>query len=61
MSGKTGQRSTARKPENVRSKRAKTDGAFGKETDEQVVSGDANRNVDKGARKVRTGEAGSGA
>jgi hypothetical protein len=51
MSGKTGQRQTGRKPSEVRRKSAKTDGAFGKEQGEQVVSGDQARNRDKATKK----------
>jgi len=54
MSGKTGRRPTGRKPESVRRQSSKTDGAFGKETAEQVTAGDSNRNIDKGARGIRT-------
>ena len=54
MSGKMGKRSTGRKPDSVRRQSAKTTGAFGKETDAQVTSGDTNRNIDKGARTTRT-------
>jgi len=60
MSGKTGRRSTGRKPDTVRRRNAKTDGAFGKETANQVVS-EPNRNVDKGAEKMRRGRTASGA
>ena len=59
MSGKTGRRSTGRKPDSVRRQSSKTTGAFGKETGEQVVTGDTNRNTDRTARKSRT--SGSGA
>jgi len=51
MSGKSGRRETGRKPTTVRRQSAKTDGAFGKETDQQLVTGDARRNVDKAVRK----------
>jgi len=54
MSGKMGKRSTGRKPDTVRRQSAKTDGAFGKETLDQVATGDANRNEDKAVRKKRT-------
>lgn len=54
MSGKMGSRATGRKPETVRRQSAKTTGAFGKETDAQVVSGDANQNMDKAARPKTT-------
>jgi hypothetical protein len=57
MSGKTGKRLTGRKPDTVRRRGAKTDGAFGKETAEQIVEGAEEQNVDKGARKIRTGGA----
>jgi len=49
-----GKRSTGRKPDTVRRQSAKTDGAFGKETLDQVATGDANRNEDKAVRKKRT-------
>jgi hypothetical protein len=58
MSGKTGRRPTGRKPESAPRQNAKTTGAFGKETSEQVSAGDANRNVDKSTRK--SGRSGSG-
>jgi hypothetical protein len=60
MSGKTGRRPTGRKPASVRRQSAKTAGAFGKETSEQVITGDASRNTDRGARDSRKGRAGSG-
>jgi hypothetical protein len=50
MSGKTGSRPTGRKPESVRRQSSKTTGAFGKEKKSLVVTGDATRNVDNGAR-----------
>jgi hypothetical protein len=53
MSGKTGKRTTGRKPDTVRRQSAKTDGAFGKETDAQVTAGDSNRNVKKSVRRTR--------
>jgi len=53
MSGKTGKRSTGRKPDTVRRQSAKTDGAFGKETMDQVTSGASDRNLDKAARPSR--------
>jgi hypothetical protein len=49
MSGKTGRR----KPDSVRERSSKADGAFGKETIEQVIESDVERNVDKGSRKIR--------
>ncbi len=56
MSGETGRRVTGRKPENARRQNAKTDGAFGKEGDEQVKTGTTSRNVDKSVDKaVRRG------
>jgi hypothetical protein len=55
MSGKMGERSTGKKPDSVRRKSAKTTGAFGKETEKQVVTGDANRNRDKATRTGRSG------
>jgi hypothetical protein len=55
MSGKTGQRSTGRKPASVRRQSAKTTGAFGKETDQQVTTGDANRNRDKATQTKNSG------
>lgn len=60
MSGKTGRRPTGRKPDTVRRQSSKTTGAFGKEKDEQVTTGDVNRNTDKGARDKRISQAGSG-
>ncbi len=51
MSGKMGKRITGRKPDTVRRQSAKTDGAFGKETEAQVNSGDSNRNEDKSVRR----------
>jgi hypothetical protein len=51
MAGKSGKRVTAKKPENTRRQSAKTDGAFGKETDQHVTSGDSNRNLDESVRK----------
>jgi len=61
MSGKMGSRSTGRKPDTVRRQSAKTTGAFGKETDAQVVSGDANQNLDKVARAKITRQKRTGA
>ena len=61
MSGKMGQRPTGRKPTTVRRQSSKTTGASGKEQDNQVVSGDANRNMDKATRRRTTGSAGGGA
>jgi len=61
MSGKMGRRETGRKPATVRRQSAKTTGAFGKEKDAQVVSGETNQNVDKATRRSRTGGAGGGA
>jgi len=60
MSGKMGQRSTGKKPATVRRQSAKTAGASGKETGDQVTSGDANRNMDKASRPSRVGKAGGG-
>jgi len=60
MSGKTGRRPTGHKPESVRRKSAKTTGAFGKETSEQVVGGEVSQNIDKPARRTRTRSSGSG-
>lgn len=57
MSGKMGKRLTGRKPDTVRRQIGKTDGAFGKENADWVVDGAENRNIDKGARKLRTGGA----
>lgn len=60
MSGKTGRRVTGRKPVNARRQNVKTDGAFGKEGDDQVKTGTTSRNVDKAVdRAVRRGVAGS--
>jgi hypothetical protein len=53
MSGKTGSRPTGRKPAGVRRQSGKTGGAFGKETREQVTSGDFARNPAKAARRPR--------
>ena len=53
MSGKTGQRATGRKPSEPRRLGVKTDGAFGKEHDDRVVSGDQARNVDKAVKRTR--------
>jgi len=60
MSGKSGRRPTGKKPDSVRRQSSKTTGAFGKETAEQVSTGDANRNIDKATRKSRTAPAASG-
>jgi len=60
MSGKTGSRPTGRKPESVERQSSKTSGASGKEKDDQVVSGDSNRNVDKGARDISKSREASG-
>jgi hypothetical protein len=54
MSGKTGRKPTGRKPLTVRRQNAKTDGAFGKETLDQIVVGDVEQNLDKAVRR-RTG------
>jgi len=55
MSAKMGKRLTARKPDTVRRQSAKTDGAFGKETADQVTSGNVNRNEDNAVKqKQRT-------
>ena len=59
MSGKTGKRPTGRKPDTVRRQSAKTDGAFGKETADQVMAGDSNRNEAKSVRQRRTGKSGT--
>jgi hypothetical protein len=58
MSGKSGKRATGNKPSSVRRQSAKTDGAFGKETSDQVTVGDARRNVDKAVRR-KTGTTGA--
>lgn len=58
MSGKMGKRATGQKPTSVRRQSAKTDGAFGKETSDQVTVGDARRNVDKAVRR-KTGTTGA--
>ena len=59
MSGKTGSRSTRRKPTTVRRQSAKTDGAFGKENAERVEGNGRNRNLDKAVgKKTTTGGAG---
>lgn len=47
MSGKMGQRQTGHKPDTAPRKDAKTDGAFGKETQGQLMDGDVSRNEDK--------------
>jgi len=60
MSGKMGSRSTGKKPETVRRHSAKTTGAFGKETAEQVTSGEVTQNVDKAGRKRRVKGSGQG-
>jgi hypothetical protein len=60
MSGKTGRRPTGRKPDSVRRQSSKTTGAFGKETAEQVVTGETSQNTDKATRTGRTSRAGSG-
>lgn len=60
MSGKTGRRSTGRKPISVRRQSSKTAGAFGEETGEHVVTVDTNRNTDKRAAGSRTSRTGSG-
>jgi hypothetical protein len=58
MSGKTGSKPTGRKPESVRRRSAKTDGAFGKEGIEQVEGSGRNRNIDKAVdKKLRGGGA----
>ena len=62
MSGKTGSRSTGKKPLSVRRQSAKTDGAFGKEGIEQVEGNGRNRNIDKAVdKKLTKGGAGGGA
>jgi hypothetical protein len=61
MSGKTGKKPTGRKPDSVRRQSSRAVGAFGKETGQQVVTRDTNRNIDKGGRKSRTGGAAGGA
>jgi hypothetical protein len=60
MSAKMGQRSTGRKPTSVRRTSSKTTGASGKETANQVTSGDANQNIDKATRRTRVGHSGGG-
>lgn len=52
MSAKSGRRMTGRKPEDDRRKSAKTDGAFGKEQIDRVISGESDRNVDKAVRRA---------
>jgi len=52
MSGKMGHRATGRKPETVRRKSAKTDGAFGKETINQVKPGDQEHNEKSSVRRT---------
>jgi hypothetical protein len=53
MSGKTGRRPTGHKPDIVRRRDAKPDGAFGKENLDRIVVGDSNRNEDKAVRRIR--------
>jgi len=60
MSGKMGKRATGKKPMTARRQSAKTDGAFGKETGGQVTTSETGRNLDRGSRKVRSGETASG-
>jgi hypothetical protein len=56
MAGKTGKKPTGKKPLSVRRQSAKTDGAFGKETIEQVDGSGVNRNLDKAtAKKLKAG------
>ena len=52
MSGKMGKRATGRKPETVRRKSAKTDGAFGKETIGQIKPGDQEHNEKSSVRRT---------
>jgi hypothetical protein len=62
MSGKTGSTPTGKKPQTVRRTSAKTDGAFGKETAEQIEGNGRNRNMDKAVdKKLTKGGAGGGA
>jgi hypothetical protein len=51
MSGKRGSKPTGRKPQSVRRQSAKTDGSFGKETGEQVIGSERERNMDKAVMK----------
>ena len=60
MSGKMGSRATAKKPTTVRRQSAKASGAFGKETGEQVLSGEVTQNVDKASRGARVKSSGQG-
>lgn len=48
-----GKRETGRNPLSVKRREVKTDGAFGKETADQVVSGDERFNEDKAVQKRR--------
>jgi hypothetical protein len=57
MSEQMGSRPTGRKPESVRRQSSRTTGAFGKEKNEQVVTGNANRNTDRDARNSCTSHA----
>ncbi len=50
MSGKSGKRETGTKPSTVRRQSAKTDGAFGKENIDQIVT-ETERNQDKAVSK----------
>lgn len=61
MSGKTGKKPTGRKPQSVRRESDKTDGAFGKETLDQVEGKRVNRNIDKSVAQKLTKTGGSGA
>lgn len=56
MSGKSGRRITGKKPEDKGRKSAKTDGAFGKEQIDRVITGAADRNVDKSVRRAVLGK-----
>jgi hypothetical protein len=53
-----GKKPTGRKPETVTRDSAKTDGAFGKETLDELNPGDATRNEDNSVRRSEKGRAG---
>ena len=55
MSGNSEERLKGRKPEKTRQQMPKTGGAFGKETSDQVISGEENRNLDNHVRRRTAG------
>ena len=61
MSGKTGKKPTGRKPQSVRRQGSKTDGAFGKETAEQVEGKGRATQLDKATTKRLTNGSGGAA